>query len=201
MFPHLHTPALEGCWKLGEAEMKAKLLWGVLSAPPYPPPALPGSSELGGCGRVLSWSLTLEAPTPGKGRRRRQGGHQSALDWRSHQTCVKDSWSGRRAWEVALGGGEIPSLVTHLPGSPATEVGVFHPPYTWRGRGLWGQNGLPSHPQLVERVLCSKFTAMSPPITPLGTTSACRTGSEKNALIFLLKLGIKTMAPRCHIQN
>lgn len=104
MFPHLHTPALEGCWKLGEAEMKAKLLWGVLSAPPYQPPALPGSSELGGCGRVLSWSLTLEAPTPGKGRRRRQGGHQSALDWRSHQTCVKDSWSGRRAWEVAPGG-------------------------------------------------------------------------------------------------
>lgn len=30
-------PSLEGCWKLGEAEMKAKLLWGVLSAPPTSP--------------------------------------------------------------------------------------------------------------------------------------------------------------------
>ena len=43
---------------------------------------------------------------------------------------------------------------------------------------------LVSHLQSIRQVLCSEFTAISPPTTPLGPVTAHRGCSEKNALIF-----------------
>lgn len=169
-------------------------MWGRKeSATPTGPPTLdpPTSPAVRGWG--MSWSRMPEDPA----HQKRTGERAGAPPEMGHGP-QSPAWSGRRVWKVACRlGASCHVLSTCRAHSPGGEWTM--PALQMEGPRFGRRSGLPGHLQPIGQVSCSESTAISPPNTPPGLTTAPRGCSEKNTLIFLLKLGIQPMVPRCHV--
>lgn len=122
----------------------------------------------------MSWSPLLEDLRTRKGQKEEAGRPPVCVEWGSPLKHVKVPGPSLvvRTWEMApWGKREILPLTKHLPYALAPEVSVLHSLYRWRS----------SHPQTARQVLCSKFTAMPPPTTPLGPKLHAEAAQKKNA--------------------